>query len=578
MTFLANSSRKATPLDAAMRSVRPAVVTAIVFSLFINVLALVSPLYMLQVYDRVLSSRSVMTLVFITLIAIFLFIIYALLEALRTQVLVRAGIRFDGEVRGATFVSVLETTITRKGAGPQAFRDVDVVRDFMTGSGLIAFCDVPWIPVFIGVSFVLHWFFGVLAIVTGVLIFGLAIWNDFATRVPLQRATVASIGAQNDASTTLRNAEVMHAMGMWPGLQRRWELRRDDLIGWQASASDRSGGIMATIRFTRQVVQTLILGGGAYLAINGQISPGAMIAASIIVGRALAPIELAVGQWKTFIAARGSFDRLQSTFRADEASGPRMQLPAPRGFLAVENVSVIPPGGQKPTLQGVSLNLAPGTALGVIGPSAAGKSSFVRGLVGVWPVSTGAIKIDGFDRRQWETLQLGNYIGYLPQDVELFSGTVADNIARFTDFDVEEVIEAARLAGVHEMVQAMPNGYDTQIGDGGASLSGGQRQRIGLARTVFRRPPIVVLDEPNANLDATGEQALAQTIAAIKPTTTVVFVTHKTNLLGLADKILFLQNGQVAQFGDTAAVLSALMEASNRAAAAAAPVKADAPS
>jgi PrtD family type I secretion system ABC transporter len=558
-----------------MRSLRPAIVAAIVFSLFINVLALVSPIYMLQVYDRVLSSRSELTLLFITLIAVFLFVVYAMLEALRTQVLVRAGIHFDGEVRGATFQNVLETTLTKVGIGPQAFRDMDVVRDFMTGAGLIAFCDVPWIPVFVIVSFILHPFFGVLAIIAGLLILGLAISNDLATRAPLQRATAASIAAQNDASTTLRNAEVMHAMGMWRGLQRRWELRRDDQIAWQASASDKGGGILATIRFTRQVVQTLILGGGAFLAINGQLSPGAMIAASILVGRALAPIELAVGQWKGFVAARGSFDRLQATFRANEDTGPRMQLPPPKGRLVTERLSVVPPRTQRVTLQGVSLTLEPGTSLGVIGPSAAGKSSLVRALVGVWPVAAGTVKIDGFDLRQWDPLQLGQYVGYLPQDVELFAGSVAENIARFGDFEIADVIDAAQVAGVHEMIQALPNGYDTQIGEGGTSLSGGQRQRLALARTLFRRPPFVVLDEPNANLDASGEQALAQAIEHIKPTTTIVFVTHKTSLLTLADRILFLQNGQVVQYGPRDAVLSALIEATNRASAA--PAKAPVP-
>jgi ATP-binding cassette subfamily C protein RsaD len=551
-----------------MRSMRPGIIVAIIFSLFINVLALVSPLYMLQVYDRVLSSRNEMTLLFITLIAVFLFVIYSVLESLRTRVLVRSGIKFDGEVRGKVFTSVLEATISRKGSGPQAFRDVDQVREFMTGAGLISFCDVPWIPVFVFVGFVLHPFFGILSIVSGILILGLAIMNDFATRAPLQRASASAIGAQNDASTTLRNAEVMHAMGMWPGLQRRWEVSRDDLISWQAAASDRGGGILAGIKFTRQVVQTLILGGGAYLAINGKISPGAMIAASILVGRALAPIEQAVGQWKGFVAARGAWDRLQTTFRSNDQGDPRMPLPAPRGVVSVEKVGVVPPGGSRPTLQGVSFALEPGTALGVIGPSAAGKSSLVRAIVGVWPAAMGAIKIDGYDLKQWDPLQLGQYVGYLPQDVELFSGTVADNIARFSKFKVEEVIDAARLAGVHEMIQALPNGYDTQIGEGGASLSGGQRQRLALARTLFRRPPLVILDEPNANLDAAGEQALAHAIAQIKPSTTLIFVTHKTSLLALADKILVLQGGQAIQFGDRDAVLSALIEASNRSAVA----------
>jgi ATP-binding cassette subfamily C protein RsaD len=555
------ATEKETPLNGAVRSMRPAIVIAIIFSLFINVLALISPIYMLQVYDRVLTSRSEMTLLFITLIVVMLFMVYSALETLRTRVLVRAGIKFDAELRGDVFQSVLETTLTRRGAGAQAFRDVDTVREFMTGSGLLTFCDVPWVPVFIIACFMLHWMFGVLAIVGGVLILGLAITNDLVTRAPLQRATSASIGAQNEAGTTMRNAEVMHAMGMWKGLQQRWEVRRDDLIAWQASASDRGGGVMATIKFIRQVLQTLILGGGAYLVLRGQTSAGSMVAASILVGRALAPIEQAVGQWKGFLASRGSWDRLQATFRANGAQGERMPLPTPKGRLTVEAASVTPPGTARPTLLGATFTLEPGSSLGVIGPSAAGKSSLVRALTGVWPTGSGAVKVDGFDLRQWSPLQLGQHVGYLPQDVELFSGTVADNIARFGEFDPREVIDAARLAGVHEMIQGLASGYDTQIGEGGASLSGGQRQRLALARALFRTPPLIILDEPNANLDADGEQALAQAIASVKGKSTVVFVTHKINLLALADHVMIMQNGQISHFGERDAILRPLMAA-----------------
>ena len=548
-----------TPLNRAIATIRPAVVVAVVFSFFINLLALVSPLYMLQVYDRVLSSRSELTLLFITLLAVFLFVVYALLEALRTQVLVRAGIKYDGEVRNPIFRSVLVATVFKRPGGSQMFRDIDEVRGFMTGAGLISFCDAPWIPVFVVISFMLHWYFGVLAIVSGALIVGLAIANDYMTRVPLQKATMASIAAQNDASATLRNSEVMMAMGMWGGLQARWQLRRDDLIAWQASASDRGGALMSGIKFVRQVVQTLILGGGALLAIQGKLSPGAMIAASIIVGRALAPIEGAVGQWKGFIGARGSWDRLQGMFRSDDYDTERLPLPAPKGRLSVEQAVIVPPGAQAPTVLGASFALEPGVTLGVIGPSAAGKSSLVRGLVGVWPTIRGAVRVDGFDIKHWDPEQLGQYVGYLPQDVELFSGSVAQNIARFAEFDTAEVIEAAQIAGVHEMIQSMPDGYETQIGEGGAALSGGQRQRVALARTIFRKPPLLILDEPNANLDAGGEQALAQAIVTLKPYCAIVLVTHKTNILGLCDQILLMQNGTVAMHGPRDAVLQQLM-------------------
>lgn len=554
------TSEKSTPLNDAITTVKPAILVAIFFSLFINVLALVSPMYMLQVYDRVLTSRNQLTLLLITLVVVFLFVVYALLEALRTQVLVRSGIKFDTVLSAPTFRSVLESTLSRRGGDAQAFRDMDGVRDFITGAGLIAFCDAPWIPVFVVVSFVLHPYFGYLSIVSGLIILGLAIANDFATREPLQRATMASISAQNDVSASLRNSEVMRAMGMWQGLQNRWQVRRDELISWQASASDRGGAVMAAIKFIRQVVQTLILGGGAYLAITGKISPGAMIAASILVGRALAPIESAIGQWKNFLNARSGWNRLQTMFRSNTDATDHMPLPAPRGRLEVQSASVMPPGSQRPTMVNASFAVEPGTSLAIIGPSAAGKSSLVRGLVGVWPVVSGAIRLDGFELRQWDPLDLGQHIGYLPQDVELFSGTVAQNIARFTDFDSQDVIEAAQMAGVHEVIQSLSQGYDTQIGDGGAVLSGGQRQRLALARTIFRKPALIVMDEPNANLDAEGENALSRAILHMKGLgRTIIFVTHKTNLLAFADKIMIMQGGTVTGFGDRDEVLNQLM-------------------
>ncbi len=343
MIFTRSPGAKPTILDRAVEVAKPAVITAMVFSFFINILALVSPLYMLQVYDRVLSSRNVATLVVLTLICIFLFIVYGLLEALRTQVLVRGGLKFDGVARDPIFRSVLDSTLTRRGGGGQAFRDMDQVREFMTG-GLIAFCDAPWTPVFVIVSFMLHWYFGVLAIISCFIIFGLAVMNDRATKNPVQMATMASIAAQNDAGSTLRNAEVMKAMGMWGGLQARWRVRRDEQVAWQAAASDAGGAVMSGIKVFRQVVQTLILGGGAYLAIEGKISAGSMIAGSILVGRALAPIEGAVGQWKSLLGARSSWDRLQTMLRDEKSAEDHMQLPEPRGVLSAEAASIVPPG------------------------------------------------------------------------------------------------------------------------------------------------------------------------------------------------------------------------------------------
>lgn len=556
--FIKSSGDKPTVLDAAVKVAKPAVIAALVFSFFINLLALVSPLYMLQVYDRVLSSRNVTTLVVLTLICIFLFLVYGLLEALRTQVLVRGGLKFDGVARDPIFRSVLESTLTRRGAGGQAFRDMDQVREFMTG-GLIAFCDAPWTPVFVIVSWILHPFFGILAIIACVIIFGLAVMNDRATKQPIQLATMASIAAQNDANSTLRNAEVMKAMGMWGGLQQRWRLRRDEQVAWQAAASDAGGAVMSGIKVFRQVVQTLILGGGAYLAIKGEMSPGSMIAGSILVGRALAPIEGAVGQWKSLIGARASWDRLQSMLRADTTVEDHMTLPDPRGVVSAEAATIMPPGAQNPTMKQASFRIDAGTSVAIVGPSAAGKSSLLRGLVGVWPCSSGVIRLDGYDIKQWDPEKLGRHIGYLPQDIELFSGTVAQNIARFSEFEASDVIAAASLAGVHEMIQALPEGYDTPIGEGGAALSGGQRQRLALARAVYRQPALIVLDEPNASLDQLGELALMEALNRLKAAKrTVILATHKVNLLGQVDYIMVVNQGVIADFGERDVMLAKL--------------------
>lgn len=556
--LLNRSGAKPTVLDQAIAVTKPAVITAMVFSFFINILALVSPIYMLQVYDRVLSSRNVATLVVLTVICVFLFVIYGFLEALRTQVLVRGGLKFDSKARDPIFKAVLDSTLTRRGAGGQAFRDMDQVREFLT-TGLIAFCDAPWTPVFIIVSWILHPFFGILAIISCVIIFVLAVMNDRATKKPLDLATMASIAAQNDAGSTLRNAEVMKAMGMWGGLQSRWRVRRDEQVAWQAAASDSGGAVMSGIKVFRQVVQTLILGGGAYLAIQGKISPGSMIAGSILVGRALAPIEGAVGQWKGLIGARGAWDRLQSMLREQASEAEHMPLPEPRGVLACEAASITPPGAQAPTIRQVSFRVDVGTSLAIVGPSAAGKSSLVRGIVGVWPCVAGVVRLDGYDIKQWDPEKLGRHIGYLPQDIELFTGTIAQNIARFTEFDSEDVIEAAKLAGVHEMVQGLPQGYDTPIGDGGASLSGGQRQRVALARAVFRMPALLVLDEPNASLDQMGEAALVEALKALKNAKrTVIYTTHKLNLLAQSDYIMVINQGVISDFGARDVMLAKL--------------------
>jgi ATP-binding cassette subfamily C protein len=548
-------------LTRGIRQTRPAFVTAIIFSFFINILAFVGPLYMLQIYDRVLSSRNVYTLLFLTLIAAFLLIVYAVLEKIRSAVLVRAGLLFDSLTRSELFESVLYGTLKQPGmAHHTVLRELDIIREFLTGSGLISFCDAPWTPIFIAGCFILHPWFGWIALSGAILIFCFAVANEVLTRDQLKGANISANQAGTFAASTFRNAEVLHAMGMWRPLRDRWLQRHNHTLALQASASDRAGVLLTATKFLRAFLQVAILGIGAYLAIIQESTPGAMIAASIIMGRALAPVELIVSQWKTFLAARSAYERISELLSILQAKQPHMKLPDPEGHLSVQQIVVAPPGVQSAVLAGVTFDLQAGSALGIIGPSAAGKSSLARAIVGVWPLHSGEIRIDGAALSHWDNDQLGRHIGYLPQDVELFSGTIAENIARFAAVDESMVVSAAQMAGVHDMVQLMPNGYNTQIGDGGQSLSGGQRQRIALARALYGMPTIIILDEPNASLDSEGEAALMTTLERLKAAhRTVILITHKTNILAMMDKILVLKQGQVQGFGERDEIFSKLL-------------------
>ncbi len=551
-----------TALDKALKLAKPAFVTAIVFSFFINLLGLTGPLYMMQVYDRVLASRNITTLVVLTLIIAFLYLIWAVLESLRSKVLVRAGVKFDEEASPDMFMAVQRISLVNPNAGSvQALRDTDTVREFFTGQGLIALCDVPWVPIYIIVATMLHPYFGLLAVISCVFSGILAFANDRATRTSLNKATQANIAANNQAVTTFRNAEVLQAMGMVGQLRNQWRANHSGALGWQAAASDKAGILMAATKFNRAFVQSLVLGLGAYLAITGQISPGVMIAASIIVGRCIQPVEMAISNWKSLVNMRSAFDRVQKLLHNVPPLSARVRLPRPNGTISVEGLVVRAPGREAPVLRGVSFQVPSGQVLGVIGPSAAGKSSLARALVGVWPAIGGCVRLDDSDLRHWDPDQLGENLGYLPQDVELFSGSIAENICRFRKGDDEKIIEAAQMAGVHEMIQHLPDGYNTQIGEGGQALSGGQRQRVGLARAIYGMPALVVLDEPNASLDSAGEQALMDCVRRLREAgRTVVLITHKTNSLALCDLILLLKDGAVQAYGLRDEVLARLMK------------------
>lgn len=542
------------PFVAALKTYRRILSSTIVFSIAINALMFVSPLYMLQIYDRVLHSRSEMTLVMITGIALMLLAVYSLLEWLRSRVLVRAGLRFDDMVSNGLFSRVVTTTLRQPQARSEfALGDIDRLRDFFTGPGLIAFCDVPWMPVFLVVCFLFHPLVGVISLVGAVLIFGLAIANEFMTKKTLQEASGHAQAAQHFATSTLQNVEVIRALGMESSLRARWHDMHRNMLVKQVIASDRGGALQSLSKFIRMGLQTVILGAGAYLSIEGEISGGSMIACSILMGRALQPIDQVVGQWKQFVGARQAYQRLSQMFRDIPEEPVRTKLPAPHGRLVVDQLTVVAPGQRTAVLQGISFHVQPGQAVAVVGPSGSGKSSLVRALVGAWPAHSGAIKLDGSDLQHWQKDDLGMHFGYLPQSVELFSGTVAENIARFLPHAAaDDIIKAATAARVHAMIQNLPNGYDTQIGGGGRSLSGGQRQRIGLARALFGNPAVIILDEPNANLDGEGEEALFQVIGDLKAAMKgVIFVSHKMSLVALAEKTLVLADGRARSFGLT---------------------------
>lgn len=541
-------------LKLAYRKFRSTFAAMIVFSVFSNLLMFVGPLYMLQIYDRVLASRNETTLVMLSAIAVILLISYGLLEFTRSRLLVRAGMLFDDVIASPVFHRVVKQKTAQPSSSAQVvLSDIDKLREFMTGQGILSFFDAPWVPLFLALCFAFHPWLGVVATAGALVIFGLALANEFATRKSLQEAGQAAQGATHFANTTMQNAEVIRALGMEKQLTARWLSKHDDMLRHQARASDWAGSIMAGTKFVRMSLQIAILGVGAYLAILQEISPGIMIAASIVMGRALAPVEQAVGQWKHFVGARTSHKRLSQLFATVEADRDRVALPKPKGRIAVEQLFATIPGSRKPLLRGISFSVEPGEILAVIGPSGSGKSSLVRHMVGAMEPAGGAVRLEGTELQHWDTAQLGQHLGYLPQDVKLFGGTVAENIARFKDSPKDaDIVSAATLSGAHDMIQTLSDGYDTEVGDGGMFLSGGQRQRVGLARAVYGSPSLIVLDEPNSNLDSVGEKALEACIHELKKQgKTIVLVTHKANLLALSDKTLMLVNGAVEKFAPT---------------------------
>ncbi|MDD5716163.1 MAG: type I secretion system permease/ATPase [Sulfuricurvum sp.] len=529
-------------------------------SLFINLLMLVPPLYMLQLYDRVLSSRSEETLIMLTLIVIVMFAIMGILEFVRSRILIRVGNSIDAKLNTRLFNAMFALANRQPGKSTaQPLSDLTLIRQFLTGTPLFAFFDTPWIPIYIGIMFMFHFWLGWFAIFAALVAFTLTLINEKRTKNALESSNKFYQQSQTYIQTSLRNSEIIEAMGMHENVRRRWQKRYSSFLTEQSNASDEAGLWSNLSKTIRMLMQSLILGLGGYLAIIGEVTPGMMIAGSIILGRALAPVDLMTNTWKQFSGARMAYHRLGKMLTDFPEKEKPTPLPIPKGFIDLETITVVPPEAKIPAVKGVSLSIKAGEIVGIIGPSAAGKSSLARAILGVWPLHSGKVRIDGAEINHYDRAILGKHIGYLPQDIELFDGTITENIARYEDPKPEKVVEAALVSGVHEMILQLPQGYDTPIGPGGIALSGGQRQRIGLARAIYEYPALVVLDEPNSNLDDAGERALVQAIAELKKRgTTVVLITHRPAILGITDKIAFMREGQLQLFGSRDDVLAAL--------------------
>lgn len=561
MSRLLKSTRKATELEQALANCRSFFGIVLLFSIVTNMLMLAFPVYMLQVYDRVLTTSHTDTLLMLTVVVGGALLLMASIDGLRTALTVRIGGWLSDRLGPIYLASGVRARLESHSATSNPITDLMVLRNFIATQGLTFFCDAPWVPIFVAIIWMIHPQLGMLALTVAILLFILSLANEYSTRSLLQGASETNIVARRDADATVRNAEVVSAMGMLPTLIERWQLKHLSVAEDIRRAGERSGVIVATTKFIRLFAQVGILGLGAFLVIQGELTAGAMIACSILLGRALAPVEMAMGAWKNFTQARIAYGRLRSQLEAFPMPEKRAQLPAPTGHLSVKGLSFVLNGQQ--ILDDVSFEIEPGDALAVIGPSAAGKSTLCRLLVGLATPTAGAVRLDDSEMSHWDPQQLGPHIGFLPQSVELFAGTVKENIGRMMSGDDAGIIAAAKLAHAHNMIQRLPEGYDSLISDGGFGLSDGQRQRIGLARAVLGNPTLIVLDEPNANLDQAGESALAEALRELKSRgATIVMVGHRPSTLSEATKILLLKEGRVKLFGPRDEVLKKLREAS----------------
>ena len=549
-------------LRNAVSACRGAFIGIAVFSGFINVLMLTGSLFMLEVYDRVLPSRSIPTLLALSALTAALFAFQALLEITRGRLLVRVGNHLDYAISPRIFDLIVQLPLRAKsGAEAQPVRDIETVRSFISGTGPTALFDLPWMPFYLAICFAFHAMIGVAALFGALVLVGLTVATEALSRGPMKSAAQPAAQRQRLADAGRRNAEVLMAMNISERLLERWRTATATYLTHQKRANDVTGGFGATGRVMRMMLQSAVLAVGAYLVIQGEASAGIIIASSILTGRALAPIDLSIANWKGFVAARQSWRRLDRLLQVIPVSTPRLQLPAPSQVLTVEALSVVPPNAQKPSVHDATFTLRAGSAAGVIGPSASGKSSLARALVGVWRPARGVVRLDGASIEQWPAGSLGRHVGYLPQGVELIEGTIAENIGRFDpQAPADAVIAAAKAAGVHDMIVSFPAGYETPIGEQGAALSAGQQQRVALARALYGDPFLIVLDEPNSNLDAAGEEALTKAILGVRARGgIVVVIAHRSSALAAVDQIVVMARGSQQAFGPKEEVLAKVL-------------------
>ena len=551
---------KYSELEKALKKVKSSFIAIGVYSFFLNILMLSSTIYMLAVYDVVMPSKSLDTLLVVTLVILIFFVGMALLEYVRSKILIHVSNKLDAMLNRKIFDATFELAIRNPGkANAAPMRDFNTVKQFLTGSAVFAIFDAPWFPIYLSIMFIFDPIYGFYGLGATIIIILLTIMNGKATKKGLEHSNNMYQKSVEHFSNTVRNVEVVEAMGMKRALFKKWMEKHFEFIETHTQASSTASMYNNASKTFRMMASSLMYGVGALLAINGHISPGMIIAGAVLLGRALAPISQLVASWKTFSNAKISYKRLNDLLLEFDEMEERISLPTPEGKIEFQNIVVVPPLAQKPVIRNVSFTINPGESVGVIGPSAAGKSTLAKAAVGVWPVVNGSVRIDGADIKHYNRDELGEHIGYLPQDIELFEGTIAENIARFRSEDPQKIIEAAKLSGTHDLILNLPNGYETRVGPGGASLSGGQKQRIGLARAVYGMPKMIILDEPNSNLDDAGEYALMMALRILKQKgTTLLFITHRKNLLAIADKIAVVKDGMLSLYGPKDEVLTAL--------------------